>query len=283
VSPSPAPPYDHRMATASLNGVSVSYTDEGDRSAPVLLLIHGHPFDRSMWEPQLAAAVAAGRRVVAPDLRGYGGTSVVPGVTGFEAFAADLAALLDHLGVASAVVGGLSMGGQIAMEFCRLHADRVQGLILADTFPRAETPEGKVFRNNLADRLLKEGMDGYAAEVIDKMVAPATIAARPEVAAHVLRMMRSTSPEGAAAALRGRAERPDYCELLSRTAVPAWVVVGSDDTYTPVSDAEFMHRQLPHSTLTVIEGAGHMPNLEYPAEFNAALTAYLEGPAASTR
>ncbi|TDT95440.1 pimeloyl-ACP methyl ester carboxylesterase [Streptomyces sp. 846.5] len=266
-------------ATASLNGITVSYTDLGDHDSPALLLVHGHPFDRSMWEPQLEPAVAAGYRVIAPDLRGYGRSSVVPGVTTFDVFAADLAALLDHLGIASAVVGGLSMGGQIVMEFCRLHPERVSGLILADTFPRAETPEGKVFRNGLADRLLKEGMDGYADEVIDKMVAPATIAARPEVAAHVLRMMRSTSPEGAAAALRGRAERPDYCELLTRTAVPAWVVVGEDDVYTPVSDAEFMHRQLPDSTLTVVAGAGHMPNLEYPAEFNAALTTYLKGPA----
>ena len=69
----------------------------------------------------------------------------------------------------------------------------------------------------------------------------------------------------------------NYCELLTRTDVPAWVVVGEDDAYTPVSDAEFMHRQLPDSTLTVIAGAGHMPNLEYPVEFNAALTAYLKG------
>jgi len=243
---------------------------------PTVLLVHGHPFDRSMWGPQVTALGAAGYRVITPDLRGYGQSSVVPGVTTLDAFARDLAGLLDDLGVRQVVVGGLSMGGQIVMEFCRLFPERVSGVILADTFPRAETPEGKVFRNDVADRLLAEGMGRYADEVIDKMIAPATIAARPEVAAHVLRMMRSTSPEGAAAALRGRAERPDYCELLTGVAVPAWVVVGEDDVYTPVSDAEFMHKQLPDSTLTVVTGAGHMPNLEYPDVFNAALLTFLQ-------
>lgn len=266
------------MPTAPVNGVTLAYDDHrpADGSRPVVLLIHGHPFDRSMWSPQVAALTAAGYRVITSDLRGYGASEVVPGVTTLEQFARDQAALLDALGVDKAVVGGLSMGGQIVMEFCRLFPERVSAVLLADTFPRAETEQGKVFRNQVADRLLKEGMAGYADEVIDKMVAPAPTAFRAEVAAHVLGMMRATPPEGAAAALRGRALRPDYCELLTELRVPAWVVVGADDEYTPVGDAEFMHESLPDSTLTVVPAAGHMPNLEYPEVFNPALLAFLE-------
>ena len=167
------------------------------------------------------------------------------------------------------------MGGQIVMEFYRLFPERVTGLVFADTFPRAETDEGKAVRAAMADRLLREGMSGYADEVIDKMLAPYNVGALPGVARQVLGMMRATPPAGAAAALRGRAERPDYCELLAKVAVPTLVVVGSDDEYTPVSDAEYMHAQLPDSTLTVVEGAGHMPNLERPEEFDAALAAFL--------
>ncbi|MHA6759625.1 alpha/beta fold hydrolase [Streptacidiphilus sp. PAMC 29251] len=263
---------DHHSSTATATATATAPAT----ARPTVLLIHGHPFDRSMWSPQVTALVAAGYRVVAPDLRGYGESKVVPGITTLDVFARDLAALLDRLGVRKAVIGGLSMGGQIVMEFCRLFPERVSAVVLADTFPQGETPEGKVFRNSVADRLLAEGMDGYADEVIDKMVAPTTIAARPEVAAHVLRMMRSTDPEGAAAALRGRAERPDYCALLTELTVPALVVVGEDDVYTPVSDAEYMHQQLADSTLTVVAGAGHMPNLEYPDLFNAALLTFLE-------
>ncbi|MBE4734876.1 alpha/beta fold hydrolase [Streptomyces caniscabiei] len=236
-----------------------------------LVLVHGHPFDRTMWHPQITE-FSPTRRVVAPDLRGYGRSPVVPGVTPLSTFAEDIAALLDGLGVPEFVLGGLSMGGQIAMECYRLFPHRVRGLLLADTFPAAETEEGKRTRNAMADRLLREGMAGYADEVLFKMVAPY---ADPEVAARVRRMMTDTDPEGAAAALRGRAERPDYRELLTRVTVPALVVVGADDEYTPVSDAEAMHAALPDSALHIVDGAAHLPNLERPEEFNKALGAFL--------
>jgi pimeloyl-ACP methyl ester carboxylesterase len=250
----------------------LAYEDKGEAGASLpLVLIHGHPFDRTMWHPQITA-FAASRRVIAPDLRGYGASPVVPGVTPLQTFAEDIATLLDGLGVHDFVLGGLSMGGQIAMECCRLFPHRVRGLLLADTFPAAETEEGRHTRNAMADRLLREGMTGYADEVLHKMVAPYADA---DVAAHVRRMMTATDPEGAAAALRGRAERPDYRELLTRLTVPALVVVGADDEYTPVSDAEAMHAALPDSTLHVIDGAAHLPNLERPEEFNKALEGFL--------
>ncbi|MFB7332342.1 alpha/beta fold hydrolase [Streptomyces adustus] len=236
-----------------------------------LVLVHGHPFDRSMWAPQIEA-FSSGRRVVAPDLRGYGASPVVPGRTPLSVFAQDIEALLDDLGVDAFVLAGLSMGGQIAMECQDRFGDRVRGLVLADTFPEAETPEGRAARNAMADRLLREGMRGYADEVLEKMVDPG---AAPAVKSHVHRMMTATRPEGAAAALRGRADRPDYRDLLTRVPVPALVVVGADDTYTPVADAESMHALLPDSTLRVIEGAAHLPNLERPTEFNVALEAFL--------
>jgi pimeloyl-ACP methyl ester carboxylesterase len=262
------------MSTAEIGGITVAYSDEGQGQP--LLLVHGHPFDRTMWRPQLEHFSRLGYRVIAPDLRGYGATTVVPGVTPLDSFARDLAGLLDHLGIPTAVVAGLSMGGQIVMEFYRLYPNRVLGLVLADTFSQAETAAGKRARNETADRLLREGMGPYAAEVLPWMVAPANIAAQPAVAEHVLTMMRAAHPTGAAAALRGRAERPDYTPTLSRITVPTLVVVGSDDEFTPVSDARFMHERIPDSTLVVVDGAGHLPNLERPAAFNAALADLLQ-------
>ncbi|MFJ9345263.1 alpha/beta fold hydrolase [Streptomyces sp. NPDC101237] len=251
----------------------LAYDDSGPHPARVpLLLIHGHPFDRTLWDPQ-RAAFAASRRVVVPDLRGYGASPVTPGLVPLARFAADLEDLLDALDVRTCVVAGLSMGGQIAMEcWTRLGADRVRGLVLADTFPAPETPEGVRARNAMADRLLREGMRGYADEVLEKMVAPG---AAPEVKTHIHRMMTRTDPEGAAAALRGRAERPDYRTVLAKVTVPALVVVGADDAYTPVSDAEEMHALLPDAALRVIGAAAHLPNLERPREFNRALAEFL--------
>ncbi|GGJ91272.1 alpha/beta hydrolase [Streptomyces camponoticapitis] len=268
------------MSTTTLHDITVTYDDTGgDESADdaeVLVLVHGHPFDRSMWRPQTETFAGPGRRVIAADLRGYGGSTVVPGTTTLTTFAWDIAALLDRLGVDRAVLGGLSMGGQIVLEFYRLFPERVRGLVLADTFAAAETEAGKVARNAMADRLLREGMGPYADEVLHKMVAPRNVEALPAVAAHVRDMMRGAPPEGAAAALRGRAQRPDYVAMLGRVTVPALVVVGSEDEYTPVEDARVMSDGIPGATLAVIEGAGHMPNLERREEFDAVLGAFLD-------
>ncbi|MFE1546888.1 alpha/beta fold hydrolase [Streptomyces sp. NPDC058718] len=258
------------MNFVQIDDTPIAYEDRG--SGRAILLVHGHPFDHTMWQPQIDR-FSRTHRVIAPDLRGYGITPLgaITESTDLGVFAEDLAGLLHHLEIDDYVVAGLSMGGQIAMELHRRHPERVRGLVLADTFPAAETEEGKAARNAMADRLLKEGMQGYADEVLDRMVAPYNTHAAP----HVHRMMCATDPAGAAAALRGRAERPDYRESLTTVAVPALVVVGRDDTYTPVGDAEEMHALLPDSTLAVIERAAHLPNLERPEEFDAVLDSYL--------
>ncbi|WP_330274097.1 alpha/beta hydrolase [Lentzea sp. NBC_00516] len=254
------------MTTANVNGITIGYDDEGTGD-DVLVLVHGHPFDRSMWRPQVEHFSAAGWRVIAADLRGYGETTVVPGITPLDVFASDVAGLLDHLGVERFVLGGLSMGGQIVMECARTFPERLRGLILADTFAQAETEDGRRNRNAMADRLLREGMSGYATEVQWKMVAPHN----PAVGEFVAQLMHNAPPEGAAAALRGRAERPDYTETLTTITVPTLVIVGSDDEYTLVSDAEYMSERVPGSTLVVVDGAAHMPNLERPEVFNKAV------------
>jgi pimeloyl-ACP methyl ester carboxylesterase len=261
------------MSTVSLSGITMGYDDRG--AGPALVLVHGHPFDRSMWRPQLERFSRSGRRVIALDLRGYGESTVIPGTTRLETFARDIAALLDHLGIDRAVLAGLSMGGQIVMEFQRLFAWRVAGLVLADTSAQAETEEGKRLRHEAADRLLREGMQPYAEAVLPRMVAPYNLRTMPDVAAHVAAMMQRTSPEGAAAALRGRAERPDYRDVLARATAPALIVVGSDDDFTPLSDAELMKDRLADARVVVIEGAAHMPNLERPDDFNDALDEFL--------
>lgn len=262
------------MTVATVNGIGIGYDDES--SGRPVVLVHGHPFDRSMWRPQAAALRSAGHRVIVPDLRGYGRSTVVPGKTPFATFAADIAALLDHLGVERFALGGLSMGGQIVMECYRQFPGRIEALLLADTTARVDTPEGRRVRLATADRMAREGMAWYAEENLTRMIAPATVDALPEVAGHVRAMMTAAPPEGAAAALRGRAERPDYRELLTTVSVPALVVVGSDDGFTPVADAEEMAQLLPDATLEVIDGAAHLPNLERPEAFNAALTAFLQ-------
>jgi len=268
------------VSIADIRGVAIAYEDTG-HGFP-LVLVHGHPFDRSMWRDQVRA-FSSHCRVITFDLRGYGETMVTARKTSLEEFARDIAGLLDYLDVTDIILGGLSMGGQIVLEFHRLFPQRVRALILADTFAQLDTDERRQARYDTANRLMKEGMSAYADELLPKMIAPRTIDEKPGVAAHVLAMMRGTSPAGAAAALRGRAERRDYTSLLSEIAVPALIIVGSDDEFTPVSDAEFMRDRIPNSRMVVIDKAGHMPNLEDPEEFNRVVEEFLRTLAQSTR
>ncbi len=272
------------MAHIHIDGISAAFDDLGNgtdqspatRMERVLLLIHGHPFDRSMWRPQAEAAAAAGWRVIVPDLRGYGETTVVSGKTTLDVFANDLAALLDRLGVNRAVVGGLSMGGQIAMEFARLHPNRVQGLLLAATFARTDTDTIQRYRHELADRLEHEGMARLADELLPKMLAPQSIQDGPQLAAMVHAMMQRAPALGAAAALRGRAERRSYEPVLAALMIPALIIVGDQDAFTSRDDAEQMQKLLSRGRLVWMHGVGHMPNLERPREFNDALLAFLK-------
>jgi pimeloyl-ACP methyl ester carboxylesterase len=260
------------LSTLTTGDHTIAYDDIGH--GPPLVLIHGHPFNRSMWAGQIPA-LSETYRVIAPDLRGYGETSVTPGKVTLADHAQDIATLLDALDVEQVILGGLSMGGQIVLEFYRQFPQRIRALLLADTFAQLDTPDGRATRLTTAERLVREGMDGYAREVLPNMIDPATIREQPLVAAHVLRMMRGTHPEGAAASLRGRSERRDYLPLLPTIAVPTLIVVGEDDVFTPVNDAERMHQAIPHAQLQIIERSGHMPNMEQAAVFNRRVQAWL--------
>lgn len=262
------------MPQMTVHDITIAY-DEIGAGKDAIVFVHGHPFDRSMWTPQHETVHAAGWRGVIADLRGYGETSVVAGKTPLDRFAADIVGLADRLGIERFVVVGLSMGGQIAMELCRTYPERIRGLVLAATSPQAETGEGRVRRAAMAERYLSEGMAGYAHEVLSKMVAPRNISAMPAVAAKVMAMMENAPPEGAAAAMLGRAERPDYRETLAAFDKPALVVVGDEDGFTTRAEAEMMRDLLKGSRLVWLEGVGHMPNLERETEFNAALTEFL--------
>jgi len=261
------------MAVKEIRGIKMGYEDTSE-GIP-LVLIHGHPFDRSMWREQ-TAAFGSKYRVITPDLRGYGESEISSDKTMLEEFARDIAVLLDELKADDIILCGLSMGGQILFEFFRLFPQRVRALVLADTFAQLDDAERKQARYDTAERLLRKGMRDYAEEVLPKMISPRTVEEQPDVKAHILSMMRGTSPKGAAAALRGRAERPDYTALLPQINVPTFIIVGSDDEFTPVADAEFMRDRIPDSKMAVIEGAGHMPNLENPIEFNRLIGEFIE-------
>jgi 3-oxoadipate enol-lactonase len=239
-----------------------------------VVLLHGYPFNRSLWNEQ-ASALGNSYRVITPDLRGLGESESTPGPATMNRMAQDVAALLDHLEISRAVVGGLSMGGYVALAFYKQFPSRVRSLILADTRAQADTEEGKQTRFQQADKALAEGMAGIADSMLPKLLTPETVSKRPEVVKRVRDMMLKTKPEGAAGALLGMAEREDQTALLSQVSCPTLILVGREDPITPVADSEKMHREIAGSRLVVIENAAHVSNLERTDQFNEELMRFL--------
>ena len=227
-----------------------------------------------MWRDQVGA-LAQDYRVIAPDFRGHGESAVTSGPSTMELLATDVAGLLDNLNVSDATIGGLSMGGYVALAFYRLFPSRVRSLILAATRAQADTAEAKQNRAVQAEKALLEGLEGIVDGLLSKLLAPETVAKRPEVVRRLREMMTSTNPQGAAAALQGMALRQDHTSLLPQIAVPTLIFAGDEDAIIPLADAELMHREIAGSRLEVVAGAGHVLNLEWPNEFNSTLLSFL--------
>jgi pimeloyl-ACP methyl ester carboxylesterase len=262
------------MKVASVRGIRMAYDDAG-AGMPVVLL-HGYPFNRSMWREQ-AEFLSESYRVITPDLRGLGETtSQSEEATTMYEMAQDVAALLDYLEIRRAVIVGLSMGGYVTLSFYRRFPLRVRALVLADTRPQSDTEEARRGRMEQAETILRDGMEAIADGFLAKVLTPATLSGRNELVARVRRMITSTDARGAAAALRGMAARPDQTEFLPSIFAPALIIVGSEDKLTTTEDAGLMHREIRGSRLDVINGAAHVSNMERPAEFNRALVHFLQ-------
>lgn len=261
------------MSTTRIDDIQLAYTDVGD--GPPIVLIHGYPFNRSLWNEQVEALSNA-YRVIAPDLRGFGESDASPGTATMNRMAQDVARLMDQLEIEQAVIAGLSMGGYVTLAFCRQAPARVKALVLADTRAQADTDEAKQTRHQQAEKALSEGMAGIADAMLPKLLTPETVSKRPELVKRIRDMMLKTKPEGAAAALLGMAQRDDQTEFISSINVPALILVGREDAITPVADSEKMQAKIAGSRLVVIENAGHVSNLEQTEQFNSALSAFLE-------
>lgn len=258
------------MPHVKIDNINFAYTDTG-AGRPVVLL-HGYPFNRSLWNEQIAA-LSGSYRVIAPDLRGFGESDSSDGPSTMNRMAQDVALLLDHLEIPRVRIGALSMGGYVALAFYKQFASRVRALILADTRAQADTEEAKQNRAQQAEKALSEGMAGIADAMLPKLLTPETVSKRPEIVKRIRDMMLKTKPEGAAAALRGMAERDDQTSL--KISVPTLIIVGAEDAITPVADSEKMKHAIPGSRLVVLENAGHVSNLERTEKFNEALLDFL--------
>jgi 3-oxoadipate enol-lactonase len=250
---------------AHINGITMAYTDRG--SGVPLVFLHAFPLNRTMWRPQ-EEALSPGFRGITIDLRGHGESDAPLWHYSLEQAADDVCGLLDYLSIRQAVFVGLSMGGYILFSLYRKHADRVKGLILADTKAQADAAEVKQARFQMAQTVYTKGPDAIAEIMLPKLLTPATVGTRPALVQLVRAMITGNQMSGIAGDLMAMAERPDSVPLLSRIVCPAQIIVGELDGATPVSDATFMAEHIPGARLAIIPQAGHLSNLEQPETFN---------------
>ena len=257
---------------------TIAYLDSapGDTMRRIYVLLHAFPIGANLWEPQMHG-IPDGWRLITPDLRGFGGSTDVDsrGGESMSDYADDLVEFFNELGIQRAVVGGCSMGGYATFAFLQRAADRVDGVILANTRAGSDSPEARANRRNMLAVLNREGPAGVARDMMPKLLGKTTHESNPEAEPTVRRLIKQQSPDAIRAAIHRMMHRPDSTPLLAQINVPTLVITGDEDELIPIDESRAIANAVHGATLTIIPKAGHLSNLEQPDPFNNALTAFL--------
>jgi pimeloyl-ACP methyl ester carboxylesterase len=238
------------------------------------VFIHGFPFDRTMWRHQLAGLSRWKR--VALDLRGAGASSAPADGYSVARYADDVVQVLDALGIDRAVVCGLSLGGYILFDLLRRHAGRIRAAVFCNTKATADSPEARRGRDEMAALAEREGVGAVAERLLPQLLAPATVAAQPDVVTHVRDMIGRTPLPGLVGALRALRDRPDSTPMLGSIEVPVLAVAGADDKIAPVDVMRAMAAAIPGAQFAVIPAAGHLAPLEQPLATSRVVADFLD-------
>lgn len=243
---------------------------------PAVVLLHGFPLCRRMWDPQVEALAEAGYRVIVPDLPGYG-ESPLEGPASMDLYADEVVRLLDRLGIDRAVVGGMSMGGYILCNLLDRYPGRLSAAMFLMTRAAADDAEAKQRRTKLAELAESGNLEPIADAFEAILFAPGGAARRPELVRRVRSWMLATPPAGVAGGLLAMRDRRDMVDRLAAFDLPALVVGAELDVAIPMGHAKILAENLPQGRLEVIPGAGHIANLEEPELFSSILCDYLAG------
>ncbi len=257
-----------------INNLFISYSDEGQKGSSVIIFIHGFPFNKSIWNLQVES-LKDKYRVITYDIRGHGNSDAGKEDFSIDLFVNDLISLMDALKIDKAILCGLSMGGYIALNATEKYSERFDALILSDTQCFADTPEAKEKRLKAIESIRKDGVEKYAAESIKNLFASESFETKVSVIESVRELIVKTSEQSLCSTLLALSDRKDTCHLLSDIKVPVLILVGNEDKITPPVAARFMNEKIKGSLLKIIDHAGHLSNLENPAEFNARLKKFV--------
>jgi 3-oxoadipate enol-lactonase len=253
------------------NGISINYRIDGPDRAPWLIFSNSLATSLAMWDEQ-AAALKDSFRVLRYDQRGHGESDAPAGRYAFDTLLDDALALIDALGVQKANFAGLSMGGATALGLAERHPERFERIIVADS-PCQSTPQSSQQWEERITVAQKQGIEALVEPTVARWFPPETVAKNPPHLDKVRAMIRATPVNGfigCAAALAVH----DYASAVATVKCPTLFIVGEKDGATPAAMAKLSDR-LPGSRFVALPGAGHISNMDRPAEFSGALREFL--------
>lgn len=259
------------MPARTIGDASFHYEESG-KGLP-LVLLHGFPLDSRIWAKQ-REELGHMFHVITPDLRGFGKSQSQQSFT-LGTLADDVHALLAEIGALPCVLGGLSMGGYVVLEYAKKYPSELRGLVFIDTKAEGDTPEGKEGRTKMVKLVQEKGSPAVADQMMPKMLAPDAEKNRPDIAKELRAIMESCPPTTIANALLAMRDRADHSANLPSIAVPTLILVGDADSITPPAMSQKMHDAIPHSQLTIIRGSGHMSCMEQPDQVNQAIREFV--------
>lgn len=253
------------------NLVSLTVAGQG----PPLILLHGFPLDHRQWQEQLTG-LAEYFRVIAPDLRGFGKSTLAAQPHSMADLADDVEQVRKHLaGDGQIALCGLSMGGYVAFEYWRRHAQHLSALVLTNTKPEADDEQGKAGRQAMVDQAQQSGSWAAVSAMLSKQLSKAHQQERGHVFLSLERMLKSCSVEAVCSAQRAMANRADFTTSLPRLNTPTLVIAGEEDPITPPAATRKWAAVMPHSQCHVVAGAAHLTPLEQPEQFNSLVRDFL--------
>jgi 3-oxoadipate enol-lactonase len=255
------------------NGITMSFDDFGKGETPIIF-VHGFPFDKSSWAPQMAFMKKT-QRVIAYDIRGFGATPLGKTKPSMRVYADDLVKFMDNMGIHKAIVCGLSMGGYIVLNAVQRYPERFKALILSDTQSIADTKEAEKKRYQTIEQIKTDALAVFTEGVLKNVFCANSRAHKTEVIGKIKEVILSTPQETIIAALTALAERTDMTASLKDIPIPTLIICGKEDSMTPPNQAEALHFAIKNSSLHIIENAGHLSNLEQPDAFNKHLAGFI--------
>jgi 3-oxoadipate enol-lactonase len=255
--------------TININNLTVAYDDFGVGETPIIFL-HGFPFDKSTWKPQMDFFKQT-HRVIAYDIRGFGKSDAGSIEPTIQLFADDLIALMDALKIEKAIVCGLSMGGYILLDAVQRYQNRFAALILSDTQCVKDSDEAYQKRQQTIAQINEMGLAAFTDGFIKNIFCELSLTTKKTLVNTVKNTMLSTQIPTVVQTLMALANRKDTCDLLHEITIPTLILCGKEDMVTPLVQSTFLQNKIPNATLKIIENAGHLSNLEQPEVWNTDL------------